>query len=120
MYGSYWAATAAGIGDILGTLLFSAGAIYPPLTITAILTGISFGLFMHNKNAKFFPSIIFCTLINTVVLSLGLNTYWLSILSGTPYFALMVTRLIQCGTLIVSYIIFLPLLQKLAVKLENI
>ena len=121
MYGPYWAGTAAGIADVMGALFFSTGgAFYPPLTITAILTGISFGLFLHRKNAKFFPNIILCTLINTVVLSLGLNTYWLSILSGTPYFYLMVTRLIQCGVLIVAYLIFLPLMQNLAVKLEKI
>lgn len=121
MYGPVWAGAAAAIADIMGALFFSAGgAIYPPLTVTAVLTGVSFGLFLHSKNTRFFPNIMLCTLINTVGLSLGLNTYWLSILSGTPYFALMVTRLIQCAALIASYLVFLPLLQKLSVKLEKL
>lgn len=122
LYGPVWAGAAAGIADILGTFLTPYG-IYPPITITAILTGISLGLFLQRKNSnnvKFFPNIVLCTLINTVGLSLFLQTYWLSILGHTPYFELMVTRLFQCLTLILLYLALIPLLQKLAVNLERL
>ena len=121
LYGPIWAGSAAGIADFLGTFLTPYG-IYPPITITAILTGVSLGLFLQKKksrNVKFFPNILLCTLVNTVGLSLFLQTYWLSLLGNAPYFELMAARLIQCGILIVLYFIMIPLLQKLAVILER-
>ncbi len=120
MFGPYWAGAAAGIADVLGTFLSPFGGIYPPITLTAILTGISFGLFLHRKNVKFFPNIVLCTLVNTVGLSLFLQTYWLSLLRHIPYFTLMGLRALQCGILIVLYLILIPLLMKLAPKLEHI
>lgn len=119
MYGPVWAGAAGGIADILGTFLSPYG-IYPPITLTAILTGVSFGLFLHRKNAKFFPNTVLCTLVNTVGLSLFLQSYWLSLLQHMPYLALVSARLVQCAVLIVLYLIILPLLQKLAEKLKNL
>ena len=117
MFGPVWAGAAGAIADILGTLI-SGNAIFPPLTITAILTGISFGAFLHRKNARFFPNVVLCTLVNTVGLSLCLQTYWLSLLQHLQYGVLFLTRLAQCGVLVVLYLTLLPLLQKLAVKLN--
>lgn len=122
MYGPVWAGTAAGIGDVLGTFLMPYG-LYPPITLTAILTGVALGLFLqrkNSKNAKYFPSVVLCALVNTVGLSLFLQSYWLCILQKAPYLTLIVARLPQCAVLIVLYLTLIPLLQKLAPKLEKI
>jgi len=119
MYGPLWAGAAWGISDLLGTVI-SGNGIYPPITLTYILMGVAFGLLLHRKNAKFFPDIILCSFVINAGLSLCLNTYWLSILSKTPYLALLVTRIPQCVLLFVLYLILIPLLQKLAVRLENL
>lgn len=121
MYGPVWAGAAGGIADILGVFITGLG-FYPPITLTAILTGVSFGLFLHRENAKFFPNVVLCTLVNTVGLSLFLQSYWLSlILPNAPtYLAVVSTRLIQCAVLIVLYLTLIPLLQKLAPRLEHV
>ncbi len=119
LYGPYWSAAAWGIADIMGTLI-SGNAIFPPITLTYVLMGAVFGLFLHGKNVRFFPNVIICTLINTVLLSLGLNSYWLSLLQHAPYLPVMISRLLQCAVLIVLYFVLIPLLQKLAPKLDHI
>jgi len=121
LYGPLWAGAACGLADILGTFLTPYG-IYPPITLTALLTGLSLGFFLHRKNGvnvRFFPNILLCTLVNAVGLSLFLQSYWLSILQNAAYSALLVTRLPQCAVLTVLYLTLIPLLQKLAPRLEH-
>ncbi len=121
MYGPYWAAAAGCIADILGSFIAGLG-FYPPITITAILTGLCFGLFLHRKKVNFFPNVVLCTLVNTVGLSLFLQSYWLSLINPNKptYLAVVSTRLIQCLSLILMYLILIPLLQKLAFKLSHL
>ena len=121
MYGPYWAAAAGGIADILGALIAGLG-FYPPITVTAILTGLCFGLLLHRKKVSFFPNVVLCTLINTVGLSLFLQSFWLSLINpnNLTYLAVVSSRLVQCGTLIVLYLILIPLLQKLAFMLSHL
>lgn len=121
LYGPIWTGAAAGAADILGVFISGKG-IYPPITLTAILTGISFGLFLHQKKPKFFPNVLSCTLVNTIGLSLFLQSFWLSfILPNSPtYIAIVSSRLIQCGILIALYLILIPILQKLAPRLEQL
>ena len=112
LYGPVWAGAAGGLADVLGTFLSPYG-FYPPITLTAILLGVVFGLFLHRENLRFFPHIVLCTLASCVGLSLLLQSFWLCLLNGTPYGAMLVTRLPQCGFNIAVYLAVLPLLQKL-------
>lgn len=50
MLGTPWAMAVAGIGDILGALLFPSGAYFPGFTLTAVLTAACTAFFIH-KNA---------------------------------------------------------------------
>lgn len=117
LYGPVWAGAAGGLADILGTFLSPYG-FYPPITATAVLTGISFGLFLHGKNVRFLPNVLTCTLVNCIGLSLGLQSLWLSLLNQSPYLAMLTTRLPQCGFNIAVYLVLLPLLQKLSRRVE--
>lgn len=117
LYGPLWAGAAGGLADVLGTFLSPYG-LYPPITLTAILAGVSFGLFLHRKNVRFFPNILTCTLVNCVGLGLGLQSLWLSLLNHAPYLTMLTTRLPQCGFNIAVYLVLLPLLQKLSLRVE--
>lgn len=93
-YGPFFSVIVAVIGDIVGALLFPSGAFFPGFTVTALLTGLLFGLMLYKKQT---PSrIIITVLINQLVLGLIVNTYWLSILYGTTFGAVVVTRIVQC------------------------
>ena len=121
LYGPFWAGAACGLADILGTFLMPYG-LYPPITLTAILIGLSLGLFLRRKNGanvRFFPNVLVCTFINTIGLSLFLQSYWLSLLQNAAYTALLVARLPQCAVLTLLYLTLIPLLQRLSIRLAH-
>ncbi len=108
LYGPLAAALTAGLGDLLGALLFPTGTFFPGFTLTAALTGAVFGLFL--SSGKGFPKAdrpgsdrnlpdklryILPVLVNQLFFSLLLNTFWISILYGSPFRALLATRIFQ-------------------------
>ena len=99
MYGPLSAGIAYAIGDLLGMALFPSGSFFPGFTLTAFLTGATYGLFLYNK-PKTWPRIIGSVLTVCLVLNLGLDTYWLSILMGKGYLALLPTRIIKAALMI--------------------
>ena len=95
MYGPLSAGIAYAIGDILGVILFPTGSsFFPGFTLTAFLTGVVYGVFLYNK-PKTWPRIIGAVLIVCLVINLGLDTYWLFILTGKAYMALLPTRIMK-------------------------
>ncbi|MBE7007794.1 MAG: folate family ECF transporter S component [Ruminococcaceae bacterium] len=111
LYGPVGAALVAGLGDLLGALLFPIGPYFPGFTFTAVLTGLTFGFLLHKK----------CTLPNTLlavgivqfVLGLFLNSYWISVLYGSPYGPLLATRVVQSALLSVVQVVTIRLLAEL-------
>ena len=99
MYGPLSAGVAYAIGDLLGVALFPTGSFFPGFTITAFLTGIVYGVFLYNK-PKTWPRIIGAVLIVCLVINLGLDTLWLSILMGKGYIALLPTRIMKAVLMI--------------------
>ena len=99
MYGPLSAGIAYAIGDLLGMALFPSGSFFPGFTLTAFLTGVTYGLFLYNK-PKTWPRIVGAVLTVCLVLNLGLDTYWLSILMGKGYLALLPTRIIKAALMI--------------------
>lgn len=99
MYGPLSAGISYMIGDILGVTLFPTGAFFPGFTLTAFLTGIVYGVFLYNK-PKTWTRIIGAVLTVCVVLNLGLDTYWLSILTGKGYLLLLPTRIMKTALMI--------------------
>ena len=119
LYGPVITALAGAAADFLGAMLFPIGAYFPGFTLTAALTGLCFGLFLHGRNVRFFPNIFFCALINCLVLSLGLSTYWVSMITGNPFWIQTVTRLPQFGVSLALQLALLPLIKKLSEVLKR-
>ena len=103
LYGPLAAAAVAALGDFLGALLFPIGPYFPGFTFTALLTGLVFGFFLYQKQTVLRTVIPVC--INQLILSLLLNTLWISVLYHNPYFPTLVSRLVQCAILIPVQII---------------
>lgn len=102
LYGPVPAAVVAGIADVIGALLFPTGAYFPGFTLTACLMGITFGLFLHKAHTTW--NIAAAVLINQFIWSLLLNTYWISVLYGSSFTALLATRILQACLLTVVQI----------------
>ncbi|MBR5229331.1 MAG: folate family ECF transporter S component [Firmicutes bacterium] len=113
-YGPVFSVVVAVLGDVVGALLFPSGAFFPGFTLTALLTGLLFGVMLHKKQTP--VRILFTVLANQLLLGLLLNTYWLSILYGTTFGAVVVTRIVQCLIMMpVEFVTITLLMKKLPV-----
>ena len=108
LYGPLGGAIVGGLGDYIGAILFPIGQYFPGFTVTAILTGVVLGLFLHKdvESSKWFTLRTAVAVgINNLILSLFLNTYWLYYLyigteKAAPYWDILVPRFVQCAILI--------------------
>ncbi|MBR5731676.1 MAG: folate family ECF transporter S component, partial [Firmicutes bacterium] len=110
--------------DVLGALLFPTGAYYPPLTLTSLLVGLTYGFFLHKisfkvKSVSDWIRIIACVVVRQGIWALLLQSYWLSLLYGTTYKQCLVTRIPQVLILAAVEIIFIPILIKIADMLKK-
>jgi ECF transporter S component (folate family) len=110
LYGPIEAGIVAALGDFIGAILFPIGAYFPGFTLTAFLTGCVFGFFLHKKQG--WIRIIAAVGINQFILSLFLNTFWISVLYGSPFGPLLLTRLVQCMLLTVVQLICIQIIAK--------
>jgi len=93
-FGPVFGAIVAGLGDFLGAILFPIGPYFPGFTATAVLTGLVYGLLLYKKQTPM--RVIAAVCISQLILSLLLNTFWISILYGSPFMPLLATRAVQC------------------------
>lgn len=117
LFGPVWGGVAFGIADLIGAALFT--GIFPGITISRICSGIIFGLFLHRKEARFFPNVVCAAVVEEVICALGLTTFFLALNSGTPFFGMLVTRLPQAGVIIALMLVVMPLLLKLGNTLRK-
>ena len=117
LYGPIGAGLVAALGDFLGALLFPIGTYFPGFTLTAFLMGLCYGLFLYKKQS--FPRILAAVALHQLVLSLLLNTLWISVLYGSPFWPLLLSRLPQCAILAAVQLAVIPLLVKLLPRLKG-
>ena len=117
LFGPLWAGAVGALGDFLGALLFPIGSYFPGFTLTAFLMGLCYGVFLYSKQS--FPRILLAVAIHQFVLSLLLNTLWISILYGSPYGPLLVSRLPQCALLAAVQTVVIQALVRLLPQLRR-
>ena len=99
LYGPWWAALVAALGDVVGALLFPTGAFFPGFTLTAACTGLLFGLCLYRRDKSLLWPIL-AALLNTVLVSYLANTAMISYISGTPYTTLLKARAVQLAVML--------------------
>lgn len=117
LFGPIHAAIVGGLGDFLGAILFPIGAYFPGFTFTAVLMGLVWGFFLYKEQTL--PRIVISVLINQCILGLLLNTFWISVLYGSPYGPLFMTRIVQAAVLTVVQIIVVFAIGKAAPRLRE-
>ena len=111
LYGPIPAATVAALGDFLGALLFPIGPYFPGFTLTAFLTGLTFGLFLYKKRGL--ARTAAAVLIVQFLLGLLMNTFWISALYQSPFVPLLATRVIQAAFLSVVQLVTIRAIDRL-------
>lgn len=108
MFGPVWAGVAYALGDLIGMMIFPTGAYFPGFTLTAFLTGITFGILLYKKNITFKRAFVAALLV-CCLWNLCLDTYWLYLLTGKGILVLLPSRLIKIAFAIPVQTILIPL-----------
>lgn len=92
-FGPFHGAIAEVIADIISNTLFPAnGGFFFGFTLSALISGIIYGLFLYHQKITFGRILLMVTTI-TVVVNLLMNTGWVSIMSGVPFMTMLKIRL---------------------------
>ena len=134
-YGPVAAAIVGGLGDFIGSIAFPTGSYFPGFTLTQVLMGLVFGFALYRKfyNLPLFSfggtpekpdstalsgtaasqllRIAVAVLINQCILSLLLNTLWISVLYGSSFTGLLSTRALQAAVTAPIQMIIISVLQ---------
>ena len=110
MYGPFAGAFAGGISDLL-QLCVAPGSPIPGVTLSNVLCGVIFGLFLY-KTQPTAVKIVIPTAICRLGINLFLTTFWISLAFGSPYFGSLVPKLIVnpifCIVEVIILVILLP------------
>ncbi len=97
LFGPLPAAAVAALADLLGAVLFPIGPYFPGFTLTALLIGLLKGVFLYLRQT--WTRIAAAVLIDQMLFSFLLNSYWISVCYGSPFVPLLGTRIVQCAIL---------------------
>lgn len=117
LYGPVGGMLVGGLGDLIGSLLFPIGAYNPLFTLTAVISGLIFGIF-HYNNTKLINTVLACV-INQIGCSLLLNTWFISIVYNASFKALLSTRVIQAAVMLVIEFIIIRMIEPLFPHLKD-
>lgn len=118
LYGPKLGGIASVVADTIGMILFPYGNFFFGFTLSAFLTGYVFGLFFYEKEINL-NRILIASVLVAVGIGLGLNTLWVSILSGANYLALLKVRGVQAVIVLTSYTVFLNMILGRLVKVSK-
>jgi len=121
-YGPLWAAVACALADVIGALLFPTGPFMPGITLSAFLRGgllgfAQYGLELKPKSVGFWLRVALPVLFYGLVLSLVVNSYWLSLIYTKGFVYFFTSRLVQEAGMIPVQIIIIPALIALVQRL---
>lgn len=94
LFGPVLGGVTAALSDIIGMMLFppSTGPYFPGFTLSAFIGGAIYGLFLH-KNPKSVLRTVLAVVTIILFVDLGLNTLWLTILTGKAASAIIIPRI---------------------------
>ncbi len=119
MYGPVAGGLVGALGDVVSAVAFPVGPYFPGFTLTAVLTGVVFGVFLKKKPTV--AKIVISVLIVQMIIGLFGNTYFISVLYGSPYKALFLSRIPQClGMTVVEIACIIAMNSKLIPVLKKV
>ena len=99
LYGPIGGTLVGGLGDLMGALLFPIGAYFPGFTLNCAMTGVVMGLLLYRSRS--FQRIFIAVMIDQLVISLWITSLWISVLYGSPYRPVVISRLPQITLMLV-------------------
>ena len=90
MYGPIYGGAGATVANVLGAVIRGITP-FPGFVLSALLGGIIYGLLLYNKPKKLWRVITAVATI-CIFVNLGLNTYWLHLMHGNAFMAILPIR----------------------------
>ena len=118
LFGAAPAMIVAVIADIIGALIFSSGDFFFGYTLTALLTGLFYGLLLHKKEIKWGRAALAQALVSLVCFA-GLNTLWAYVMGYARTSQYIVTRLTVNAVAYPVYVLVLLLVLRYRKVLEQ-
>lgn len=111
LYGPLGGMLVAGLGDFIGAILIPIGDYFFGFTLTAIATGLVYGLLLYHKRYSVIKVVI-AVVIAQIFFSQLVNTYWITLIytNGKTYFEIFLTRVMQTGLYIMVQPVLIPLI----------
>ena len=94
LFGPVVGAIFGGTADILAFIANPTGPYFFGFTLSAILSGLIYGMFLYKKPIRFWR-ILLVKAIVAVVINMWLGTYWLSLLYGKGFLVLLPARVFK-------------------------
>jgi len=113
LFGPAVAMLTGGLGDFLGYFLHPNGPFYPAYTVTAIVSGFLYGIFLYHRPVKL-GWVIAAKSSVTLISNIFLNTLWGAMLYGKSFTALLPARIAKNLALLPIEIAMLFLIAKAA------
>ena len=111
LYGPLAGGMVGALGDLLSAILFPIGPYFPGYTLSAALSGLVLGVFLHKGNSL--PRVLGAVAVNQWIISLLLTSFWISFTNLTPYWPMVATRIPQCAIMTAVQLVVLTLLPRL-------
>ena len=82
------------VSDIGGYIVKPTGPFFPGFTITSLVSGVIFGLFLY-RHKPTVKRILLSQIVYTLVCGIILNSIWLSMLYGNGFIPVLTARLVK-------------------------
>lgn len=118
LFGPVAGAMSGGLSDIINYIINPKGAFFPGFTISAMVSGIIYGIAFYKKEISV-KRCIFAEIAIVVIVDILLNTLWLSLLYGKGFFVLLPMRIIKNVVMIPINVTMMYFVLKLVDKIKE-
>ena len=100
LFGPIPAALSGALTDVIQFFLRPAGPYFPGYTVSGILGGLIYGACLYRREGKaLLVGIPLSKLLINLLVNIVLNTLWLHLLNGAPFFAMLPARALKNAVL---------------------
>lgn len=116
LFGPVVGGMCGGLSDVINYLIIPNGPYFPGFTVSGILGGLIYGIALYNKRITVVRCSIVVTIVSIIV-DILLNTFWLYLLYGKAFYALLplraTTNLVQIPIKVVMMYFLLNLINRI-------
>lgn len=94
LYGPVVGSIFGAVSDILRYITKPSGPFFPGFTVSSMLYGVIYGIFLYQKRFSY-KNLILSNIVASIMINILLNTYWISMLYGHVYTLILPLRILK-------------------------